>query len=163
MARSQTIASKENLDSTGGSTAEIKEAQRKAYVTMVTAIRNFVKIGGTHVGMSRLPYESDDNRRIVSVALGDLAEQTTRQTAKGDIQYQTFKVLTFLDLRQRMGPNSNVIAVPKVAIGGVHARRATFQVDLLRKFQKFKPHATRVPLRELREGKVHGVRMISVY
>ncbi|KAJ3241142.1 hypothetical protein HDU77_011047 [Chytriomyces hyalinus] len=60
-----------------------------------------------------------------------------------------------------MGPKSSIIAVLKVAIGGVQIRRATFQGDLLRKFQKLKPEATRVPLKDLREGKVHGVRMTN--
>ncbi|KAI8826506.1 hypothetical protein BJ741DRAFT_425536 [Chytriomyces cf. hyalinus JEL632] len=41
MARDQIYASKENMDSTGGSISEIREAQRKAYLTMATAIRNF--------------------------------------------------------------------------------------------------------------------------
>ncbi|KAJ3395495.1 hypothetical protein HDU80_010303 [Chytriomyces hyalinus] len=161
MASSQTLANKENVESTGGSIEELHKVQRRAYLTMVTAIRNFVKLGGTHIATSRLPYESEENRRIVSVAFGDLAEETTRQAAKGDVQYQTAKVLTFLDLRQRMGPKSSIIAVPKVAIGGVQIRRATFQGDLLRKFQKLKPEATRVPLKDLREGKVHGVQMTN--
>ncbi|KAJ3259751.1 hypothetical protein HDU77_001665 [Chytriomyces hyalinus] len=162
-ARSLVLATKENVDATGSST-ELHEAQRKAYSIMVNAIRNFVKLGGTHIGTSRLPYESDDNRRIVTVADGDFAEETTRQTATAALKHQTAKVLTFLDLRQRLEQsesNGKIIACPKKVVGGVQTRREAFQRDLLRKFQKLKPDATRVPLRELREGKCHGVRMLN--
>ncbi|KAJ3231505.1 hypothetical protein HDU77_001088, partial [Chytriomyces hyalinus] len=163
-AHSQMLVSKENVDSTGGSIAEIQEAQRKAYSNMLAGIRNFVKTRGTHIGTSRLPYELDDNHRIVTVAAGDLAKQTMRQAAKAAIQYQPVKVLQYLDLRQRMeknASNSAIIARPKNMVGPVHTRRTTFQGDLLRKYQKFNPQAKRVPLKELREGKIHGVRLMN--
>ncbi|KAJ3385230.1 hypothetical protein HDU80_000719 [Chytriomyces hyalinus] len=160
MARSQMLASKENVDLAGGS-AEIQEVQRKAYSIMMAGIRNF---GGTHIGASRLPYESDDNCRIVTVASGDFAEETVKQTEKAAMQHQTKKVLTFLDLRQKMEQNEDsqkIIACPKKVVAGVQKRRMTFQADLLQKYQMFKPSAKKVPLKELREGKVHGVQMIN--
>ncbi|KAJ3244218.1 hypothetical protein HDU78_011245 [Chytriomyces hyalinus] len=152
-AHSQTMANKENLDLAGKSNAEIQEAQKKSYSIMLAAIRNFVKNGGTHIGASRLPHESDNNRRITTVALRDLAEQTVRQAAKADIQYQMPKVLAYLDTKQRMDPNDKIMACPKV-VGGVQARQATFQGDLLCKYQAFKPDAKKVPLKELRQGKI---------
>ncbi|KAJ3377202.1 hypothetical protein HDU80_003421 [Chytriomyces hyalinus] len=160
MAHSQTMANKENLDLAGKSNPEIQAVQKKSYSIMLAAIRNFVKNGGTHIGASRLPYESDNNRRITTVALGDLVEQTVRQAAKADIQYQMPKVLAYLDTKQRMDPNDKIMACPKV-VGGVQARQATFQGDLLCKYQAFKPFAKKVPLKELRQGKIHSVRMTS--
>ncbi|KAI8837267.1 hypothetical protein BJ741DRAFT_169518 [Chytriomyces cf. hyalinus JEL632] len=123
-----------------------------------------VKLGGTHIGVSRLPHELDDNRRIVTVADGDFAEETIRQTATAALKHQTAKVLTFFDLRQRLEQNENggkIITRPKKAAGGVQTRREAFHRDLLKKFRRFKPEATRVPLRELRQGKVHGVQLLN--
>ncbi|KAJ3238994.1 hypothetical protein HDU78_003094 [Chytriomyces hyalinus] len=59
------------------------------------------------------------------------------------------------------GDNGKIIARPKKAVSGVEKRRATFQADLLRKYQLFKPEAKKVPLKELREGKANGIRMIN--
>ncbi|KAJ3230491.1 hypothetical protein HDU78_008291 [Chytriomyces hyalinus] len=158
LARSQVLASKENVDLAGG-TAEIQEVQQKAYSIMMAGIRYFVKTGGMHIRTSRLPYASDDCC-IVTGAEGDLAEETTRQTDKAAIQYQTKKVLTFLDLRQRMGQNEDnerIIACPKKVGGEVQTKCMAFQADLLKKFQMFKPDAKKVPVQDLREGKVQGV------
>ncbi|KAI8827875.1 hypothetical protein BJ741DRAFT_583223 [Chytriomyces cf. hyalinus JEL632] len=152
------------ITSDDGGSAEIQEVQQKAYSVMMAGIRYFVKTGGTHIGTSRLPYKSDDKRRIVTVAEGELAEETVRQTDKAAIQYQTKKVLTFFDLKRRMGEkedNGRIISHPKKVDGGVQIRRTAFQADLLKKFQMFKPDAKKAPLKELREGKVHGVQMIN--
>ncbi|KAI8822746.1 hypothetical protein BJ741DRAFT_584487 [Chytriomyces cf. hyalinus JEL632] len=150
---SQTLANKENVESTGGSIEELHEVQRKAYLTMVGVIRNFVKLGGTHIATSRLLYGSEDNRHIVSVASGELSDETTRQTAKG--------IIIARRLMQKVGPKSNIIALPKVVSRGVQICCRAFQADLLRKFQKFKPDVKRIPLMELRKGKTQGVRMIN--
>ncbi|KAJ3244416.1 hypothetical protein HDU77_009912 [Chytriomyces hyalinus] len=160
MARAQTLANKENSVSTQKSNAEIKEAQRKSYFNMVAAIKIFVKNGGTHIGTSRLPYEKETKDRIKTIALGDMAEQAARHAAKGDQQYQTQKVLAYLDIRQNMDPKDKIFARVK-AVGGIQARRATFHGDLLRKYQVFKPDAKNVPITELRQGKIHGIRMIN--
>ncbi|KAI8823811.1 hypothetical protein BJ741DRAFT_654926 [Chytriomyces cf. hyalinus JEL632] len=42
----------------------------------------------------------------------------------------------------------------------LQARRATFQEDSLRKFQVFRPAVKNIPVTELRQGKIRGIRMI---
>ncbi|KAJ3239694.1 hypothetical protein HDU77_011246 [Chytriomyces hyalinus] len=59
-----------------------------------------------------------------------------------------------------MEQNGKITTRPKV-VGGVQARRATFQGDLLRKYQVLKPNAKKVPINDLRQGKIKGVRMIN--
>ncbi|KAJ3403523.1 hypothetical protein HDU80_004049, partial [Chytriomyces hyalinus] len=86
-------ASEENSDATGNSGVKVQEAQRKSYLIMVAAIRNFVKNGGTHIGILRLPFESDNSHRISTLTLGDFAEQTMRQSAKADIHHQPSRIL----------------------------------------------------------------------
>ncbi|KAI8838337.1 hypothetical protein BJ741DRAFT_707636 [Chytriomyces cf. hyalinus JEL632] len=152
MARMQTLANKDSSMSVQKSDAEIQEAQRKSYFIMVSAIKNFVKNSGTHIGTSRLPYESETKNRIKTIALGDMAEQAVRHAAKGEQQYQQHKVLAYLDIRQNIDPKNKIIARAK-PVGSIQARRATFQGDLFRKFQVFRPDAKNVPVTELRQGK----------